>query len=209
MTPARTGMMHGRLLAAALCALLLSACASNKVTITVDSQVPVPVTAKLPLRAGVHYDAAFRQHVYQEDSEDRPDWRIESGASQMALFDQVLSSMFTELRSVDAMPPGAQAAGLDLVLEPKIEEMQFSTPTEMKTDFYEAWIRYQLGVYEPDGSLLTTWRFEGYGKSSDKFLENANEGMNEAINVALRDAGAKLVVKFGELPEIRERVEGR
>jgi len=58
-------------------------------------------------------------------------------------------------------------------------------------------------------SLLTTWRFEGYGKSSDKFLENANEGMNEAINVALRDAGAKLVVKFGELPEIRERVEGR
>jgi len=189
--------------------LLAAACATNKVAITVASDIPVPVTSRLPLKAGVHYPEAVSRHVYEEDSEDRPKWHIESGASQIAMFSQVLGSMFSELRVMDAMPPQGSAAGLDLILEPKIDEMQFSTPAELKTEFFEAWIRYELGVYKPDGSQLTTWRFEGYGKSSTAFMKNTNEGMNEAINMALRDAGAKMVVKFAEVPEIKSLAEGR
>jgi hypothetical protein len=183
--------------------LLLAGCAANSVSIKVDSEVPVPVAEKLALEVGVWYDEQFAGYVYEEDSEDRPDWRIESGASHTAMFDRVLGSMFTRVDVVNGLPPGA-GQGLDLVLVPKVEEMQFSTPAETKTDFYEAWVRYGVSVYEPDGNELTSWRFEGYGRSSTEFLKNVDKGMNEAINVALRDAGAKLVTRFRNVPEISD-----
>lgn len=200
--------MNVRSLLPALSALLvLGGCGAPSVSLTVDSEVPVPVTQKLPLRAGVYYDEKFLKHVYEEDSEDRPDWRIESGESQMGLFNQILSSLFTDLRRVNAVPTGPANAGLDLVIVPRIEEMQFSTPAEMKVDFYEAWIRYHVDVVKPDGTPVTDWQFQGYGKSSTEFLKNTTEGLSEAINIALRDAGAKLVVQFQALPEIQAMVE--
>lgn len=187
----------------------LVACEANKVSLKVVTDIPAPVAARLPLKVGVYYDDKFANHVYEENSEDRPNWRIESGASQTALFDQILSSMFAEIQRIDGVPPKSGSSGFDLLLAPQVEEMQFSTPTEIKTEFYEAWVRYALAMYEPDGSPITTWRFEGYGKSSTEFLKNMDTGMNEAINVALRDAGAKFIVKFPDLPEIKSRVEGR
>jgi len=177
------------------------------VAIKVESEVPTPVTSKLPLTIGIVYDEAFRNHVYVESSEDRPDWRIESGSSQVALFDQIFSSMIGNFQHMNSLSDTAGNSALDFVLVPKVEEMQFSTPAEMRTDFYEAWIKYGMSIHEPDGSLVTTWTFVGYGKSSTEFLKNTSKGLNEAMNVALRDAGAKLTVKFQEIPEIQQRLQ--
>src|SRR5690606_25540250 len=105
---------------------------TRSVSLTVDSEVPVPVTQKLPLSAGVYYNDQFADYVYEEDSEDRPGWRIESGRSQTAMFDQILSTMFAELRHVDGVPAETRSSDLDLVSVPRVEEMQFPTPTEMK-----------------------------------------------------------------------------
>lgn len=189
-------------------AVALGGC-SRSVSLTVEAEVPAPVTERIPLAAGVYYDERFSNYVYEEDSEDRPDWRIESGKSQTAMFDRILSNMFTELRRVEGVPAGPGHQDLDIVIVPRVEEMQFSTPAEMKVDFYEAWVRYHVDVVRPDGTPVTDWQFHGYGKSSTEFLKNTTEGLSEAINIALRDAGAKLVVQFQALPEIRSLVENR
>jgi hypothetical protein len=195
-------------LAVLMIALLVAGCAARSVQLKVENEVPAPIISKLPLDIGAYYDAEFSNHVYVENSEERPDWRIESGESQVALFDQIFSSLFASFERLDGVSAPAGRA-LDLVVAPKVSEMQFSTPGEIYTDFYEAWIKYELSIYEPDGSLLTTWSFVGYGKSSTAFMKNTDAGLNEAMNVALRDAGAKISINFKNIPEIKDLLEGK
>jgi hypothetical protein len=181
------------------CTALAAAC-TQSVSIRVDSDVPVPTVARIPLDMGVYYDAALRDYAYTEDTEDRPDWRIESGASQVALFDRILPSMF---QSVATAQSTAGVAGVAGVVAPRVAEMQFALPTETKTDFYEAWIKYQLQLYDADGQLVAEWPVTGYGKAETKLLKGKDEGLAAAINLAMRDAGAKLALGFEQVPDVR------
>ncbi len=74
----------------------LSAC-DQSLTMEAKTDVPTPLAIKLPLNMGVYYDDTFRNYVYEENSEDRPNWTIKSGTSQVELFDRVLPSMFQNI----------------------------------------------------------------------------------------------------------------
>ena len=104
----------------------------------------------------------------------------------------------------DSAPPGA-----DAVLHASIEEAQFATPDETRLEFYEAWFKYKLSLYQPDGQLISDWRFSAYGKSGKEFMSSRGQGMNDAVAVALRDAGAKLTVGFPEVPEVKSWIQSR
>jgi hypothetical protein len=172
----------------AITALLLTAC-SNSLSLKVETEVPVPVVSQIPLSVGVYYDEAFRGYVYHEDSTDRPDWKIDSGESQVALFNQLLPSLFREVHEVGGVQPGAGQAG---VIVPKVEEMQFALPDETKSGFYGR-----------EGELVASWPVTGYGKSSDEFLKSRDSGLNAAIELALRDAGAKFVLGFDDVEDVQ------
>ena len=193
-----TGRSAVRLLPATA-VLLLAAC-SNSVSLKVDTEVPVPVVTQIPLAVGVYYDEAFRDYVYREDSPDRPDWKIDSGASQVALFNKLLPSLFREVREVRSEQPGTGQAG---VIVPKVEEMQFALPDETKSGFFEAWIKYRIDLYGRNGELVASWPVTGYGKSSDELLKTRDRGLNAAIELALRDAGAKFVLGFDDVEDVR------
>ena len=186
-------------LAPVLVLLLPTAC-TNSVSLKVDTEVPAPVVSQIPLAMGVYYDDAFRGYVYREDSPDRPDWKIDSGSSQVALFNQLLPSLFREVHEVNGVQPGPGEAG---VIVPKVEEMQFALPDETKSGFFEAWIKYQISLYGRDGQLVASWPVTGYGKSSDEFLKTRDKGLNTAIELALRDAGAKFVLGFDDVEDVR------
>ena len=46
----------------------------------------------------------------------------------------------------DPNQPGANVAG---TIVPRITEMQFSTPYQTRTDYFEVWLRYQFELYRP------------------------------------------------------------
>lgn len=205
-------MSSGRRAAAAMAAVLaavLTGC-TQSVALRVESEVPEALVTKLPVTVGVYYSPQLSGHVYREDSEDRPSWTIETGPSQVALFERVLGSMFEHVVPLAQRPaPGVPASGVDGVLVPRIEEVQFATPQETRLEFYEAWIRYGMELLAPDGTTLADWTFAAYGKAPpSSFMSGAEEGLNEAIAVALRDAGAKLTTGFGEVPEVKAWLEG-
>ncbi len=183
-----------------LAALALAAACTSSVNIKIDSEVPVPTVARIPLAMGVHYDAALREHVYTEDSEDRPDWSIESGASQVQLFDRILPAMFQSTVPVEATDGVPGVAG---IIAPHVAEMQFALPTETKTDFYEAWIKYQMQLFDADGQLVAEWPVTGYGKAETAMLKSKDDGLSTAINLAMRDAGAKVALGFERVQEVR------
>lgn len=183
-----------------LASLALAAACTQSVKIKVDSEVPVPTVARIPLTMGSYYDPALSAHAYTEDTEDRPDWNIESGESQVQLFDRILPSMFDAVQPVPGISGTTGVAG---VIAPKVVEMQFALPTETKTDFYEAWIKYQLQLYDTDGQIVAEWPVTGYGKAETAMLKSKDDGLSTAINLAMRDAGAKLALGFEHVPEVR------
>jgi hypothetical protein len=180
--------------------LALAAGCSQSVKIKVDTEVPVPTLSRIPLNMGLYYDPALRSYAYTENTEDRPDWKIESGESQVALFDRILPSMF---QAVTPAAGTSSVAGVAGVIAPSVVEMQFALPAETKTDLYEAWIKYRLQLYDSDGQLVAEWPVTGYGKAETALLKSKDDGLSTAINLAMRDAGAKLALGFEQVQEVR------
>ena len=180
---------------------------TQSLTLETKSDVPAPLIMQLPLNVGVFFDDQFRNYVYQENSEDRPNWAISSGGSQVDFFNQILPSMFENITALSTSSAG-ENSGVDAILAPQIAEMQFALPQETKTDLYEVWIKYHIQLHSPDGELITEWPITGYGKSSTEFLKSRDEGIQTAINVAFRDAGAKFALSFPQIPEVKDWLVG-
>ena len=177
---------------------------SQSLALKVESEVPMPLVNKIPITMGVYYDDSFRNYAYRENTPDRENWAIESGSSQVALFNQVLPSMFRDVVEVDSMPAAGTTAGVKAVLVPSIEEMQFSLPQETRLDMYEVWIKYRIRMLDMNGNVITEWPLTAYGKTETEFMKNREQGLNGAMELALRDAGAKLALGFPEAVEVKD-----
>ena len=182
-----------------VCLLLILAACEQSISLKVDSEIPTPVIARMPITMGILYRDELRNYVYEENSDERPNWKIESGSSHIALFEQILGSMFEETIEVTGT---AADTTVDAVLSPGIAEMQFALPAETKSDFYEAWIKYDMELFNRDGSPIANWSVTGYGKSSTEFMKSRDKGLNAAVNQALRDAGARFALGFSRVEEI-------
>lgn len=191
-----------RCLVPVILVMLASSC-NQSLTMEAKTDVPTPLAVKLPLVMAVVYNDEFRNYTYEENSEDRPNWAIKSGVSQVELFDRVLPSMFSDISYLDDVS-GAEGSGVDGILVPKVEEMQFALPNETRTDLYEVWIKYKVQLLEENGDVVADWPLTGYGKSSTEFLKSRDKGLQAAINSAFRDAGAKLALDFTRVPPVRQ-----
>ena len=177
---------------------------SSSLKMVIDSEVPIPVVTKLPLTMGIHYDENFRTFIYSEDSEDRQEWVIDSGTSQVALFDQILPAMFENTTYVDGISAASSDLPVDAVLSPSIDDIQFSLPRETRLDIYEVWIKYKVSIFDNQGQHITDFPLTAYGKSSTEFMKSRDDGLSTAMELALRDAGAKMVLGFTRDSGVRE-----
>ncbi len=190
-------------------AFLLGACGANEVV--VQGWFPQPVVERLPARLGLHYDEAFRNHELHDRSTSRgeSDWIVRTGTAQTRLHDTLLGGMFEQVRHLESQPgQGAVAAGVDAILVPHVDELQYSIPRHTRSNVFEIWIRYRYELYSPRGELLADWTMSCYGKTPTAFLRSAEEAVNLAAVVALRDAGANFVVSFAAVPGVREWLDG-
>lgn len=190
--------MTRRLAILALC-LLLGSCSSS---FRVKSQVPQPLVQPMPLTMGTYYPMALRNYRYEESNEAREDWNIEQGDAQMQMFSRVLSGMFKNLVELPA-----QSGSADLILTPVVEEFQYTVPRETRSKIYEVWFKYHLQLHEGSGRLVADWFMTSYGKTPTAFSTTDADGLELAIQMALRDAGAKLLMDFSRVPEIRQWME--
>ena len=182
----------------AVCVLLLilaGGCTSS-LKMKVEGQVPTPVVTRLPLKMGVYYDDKLRNYTYVENSAERRNWSIESGASQVAMFERILPSMFTSVQQMTSPPTAGNNYNVDAILVPEILEMQFSLPSETKLNLYEVWIKYQIGFYDNQGRHISDIPLTAYGKTSTEFMLTKEKAMQAAMDQALRDAGARLALGF-------------
>ncbi|WP_234994977.1 hypothetical protein [Microbulbifer donghaiensis] len=167
-----------------------------------DGSYPQPVGQQHPLTVGIYLSDEFRNFTYHEDSEDREEWNINTGRAQKNLFETVLGSMFTEAIPL-ARYPQDLPKNVELVIVPEIRELQFTMPRETRVNIFEVWIKYDMNAYDQQGESIASWVITAYGKTPTAFLKSQEDALAQAINVALRDAGATLYTGFAKVPELQ------
>jgi hypothetical protein len=195
---ARSGVRAASAVAAAFAvALLTTACAPTR--FEASSDIPQPLLERIPVVVGMHLPQEFREKIYQEKREQGGgEYVIGLGKAQTAGFTRILDAMFE--RVVEVSTPAAAAAtdpAIRGVLEPSMDEVAFVTPADSGTSTYAVSLRYSVRLYSPQGELVDTWAFTGYGSQpASMFPGKGDEALAAATRMALRDAGAKLAAEF-------------
>ena len=177
---------------------LLGACAGGSVA--VPTGFPVPLMEKVQLPVGIHLDAALSGYTHVEAVEGRGEWEIELGSAQRSMFDNLLEGMFIGHRFVER----ADAHNTDVaaVLVPSIEELQFTLPSQTRTEYHEVWIRYHFRMLDNRGNVLGDWPLMAYGKSHQQNHGGASASLQAAALDACRDAMADFAIRFRSFPGV-------
>jgi hypothetical protein len=184
-----------------LTAVMLGACAKN---IVVETIFPEPVIQSLPLNIGIHLDTVLTQYTYTEDLPNDIEWSFDLGQANKKLFDGIFTALFDITVPVNGNGgPDPIYAPLDAIITPTIEAFEFSLPRQSHSEQYSVWIRYNLHIYLPDGSLITKYPVSAYGQSDSRTF-GASAAMEEAVIMAMRDAAASIVMGFAEEQKIKE-----
>jgi len=185
-----------------LCCALFS-CASTSM-ITIEGSYPAPLVNQLPLTLGVIYDDSLSAHSFTEFDEysGEEQYIINSGASQMTLFNTILPAVFSEVIYLDSADEIASYPELDMIFEPAIDDFQIGLPQKTRLDVYEIWVKYNMRLFSPDGSSIADWVMTAYGKSPQSTFGSVDAGVNDAAVEAFRDLAASFSLGFASIPEV-------
>ena len=185
--------------------LVLAALLSGGAThVEVTGELPTPVTRRFPLSATLVLEPEFR--AYRLEVSEPNTVSLALGDSQADLFRTVAGAMFQELRVSDRMPDPATT---DLVLVPRVAEVQIATPTETQLKIFEVWISYRVALLDKSGETIAEWPLAAYGKTPSRMLESASDAFNQASIMALRDAGAAMITSFTRTPGVEAWLAAR
>lgn len=181
-----------RLGCAALTLAWVAGCGATRVS--VPDTFPTPLVDKLPLHIGVRLDDELKSYRLHDKPEQGTEIEIEVGSAQTALFSTLLNGMFAR----GSVISDSGTTGMDAVLVPSIEELQFSTPELTKTDYFEVWIRYRIRLYRPDDTLIAEWPLTAYGQANARNygMQGDQPALQAAALAACRDAMTGFIVQF-------------
>lgn len=184
---------------------LLGGCGGTQVI--VESTFPTPLIDPLPVSMGIVIPDELYNFIYTEDIPDQSLWTIALGDANVAMLEPLFKRMFRATRDFESLAAAAGDGSLDGVIEPRLEKFEFDVPTGERDEFVEVWLQYQITVYEPGGATVVQWPVSGYGKS--ELIRDAEDAVQRAAIVAMREAGATISTKFSDQPQVRDWLGGK
>jgi len=183
------------------CAMLVGCVATE---FEAQPNIPTPLVTKIPLVVGLYVAPGFRDKVYVE-KRDGGDYSIAIGKAQAEGFSRLMGAMFERVVPVDAVDAGARSdPQVRAVLEPVLEDFAFVTPVDSGSDVYAVSLKYRVNGYRPDGQPIDSWTFTGYGAAkNDSMLSGGSDALKTAVQLAMRDAAAKLATEFRDQAVVR------
>ena len=180
-------------------ALLVGACTKSLV-MEVDSAIPMAATDSNAAKVTLFMAPEFVNYVYSENAPGRENWEISLGKSQAAMFRQILQAVYGDVSITDSLN---KHNGADLVAIPQLVEMQLATPHETGFTLFEAWLNYTVTIRQIEDNSTRVLNVTAYGKQNTERFQRFQQGLRQAIEKALRDAGAKLTVKLTRADEAK------
>ena len=177
--------------------LVSSGCASNRIAL--DTDFPVPLVAASSMRVAIVLTPELEGYVHSEKVR-RADYSINVGAVQKRLFTRLAQGAF----AAHAFTNDIAETSYDGLLVPNIAELQFATPAQTRTDYYEVWMRYRFDLYDGKAVLLGSWDLPAYGKANQANYGNDSQGLYAAALAACRDMAAMFSLNFTNAPPLKE-----
>ncbi|MDB2554653.1 hypothetical protein N9X74_04680 [Porticoccaceae bacterium] len=182
-------------IAALLLVGILSGCSSSA-SVQVTSDFPTVLSEPKPVSASIVFDESFSNYIAQPNKKTV----IDLGTAQVKLLSNAFNGLFDDVEFVS--DPEAVSGDHKLVIIPSIRKVQVSTPSDNYLNVFEVWIKYNLEIKSVDGETIDSWFMPAYGKTPDAFMASKSSAIEEAAVIALRDAGAKLMLDFYRIPAI-------
>ena len=182
--------------------VLVYGCTSN-VRLGVEQDFPEVVAKPRDLSATLVMDDAFRTFVADPTEKTQ----LHFGPAQTDLMTKAFRGLFAEVKVVSSKEQAGPDT--DLVIVPSVREVQLSTPTDSYLNVYEVWIKYNLDIETADGVPIDSWFLPAYGKTPYSYMLSRTTAIEEATVIALRDAGAKLMLDFFRIPAINGWIQRR
>jgi hypothetical protein len=184
--------------------LLLTACGPTRVV--VEGQFPKPLIEPLPMTLGVWYGQDFAAHEFFDEAKGPKEstWVVNTGEAQVQMWNTLFDGMFEKVIHLTAPPVSGQSTpGVDAVLIPHVDELQYSIPAHSNIKVYEIWLRYRFELLGKQGESIAQWTMNSYGKTPTAFLRSDQEAVNLAAVMALRDAGANFATHFTRVTAVQ------
>lgn len=176
-----------------LAVVYLAGCTAN---VRVEEPFPDVVAKPRDLGVALVVSHEFRNYLATPDEKTK----IQLGQAQVELLTKAFAGLFARVYVIDSKeqaPPGT-----DLLITPSVLQVQLSTPSESYLNVFEVWIKYSLDIESADGQPVDNWFLPAYGKTPHSYLLSRTRAIDSATVVALRDAGAKLILDFYRIPAV-------
>ncbi|NNF51351.1 MAG: hypothetical protein HKN59_02830 [Gammaproteobacteria bacterium] len=196
-------------LKALLYIIVIAGTAACSHVVPVTGSVPTPVVGAIPVAVGIYMDDEFRDFTHSEDRNLGDEWVISSGQLNEEMFLNLFETMFARTVDIDTPPDrGVSRSDLDALLQIKVTEYGFLTPRETGQRFFAVSFKYQILMWQPDGTPIASWRVVGYGKSAWTAFRDV-EGLREATATAIRDGAAAVALGFERVPGVAAWLESK
>ncbi len=186
---------HIKIALVLIAALLVTACGGTT-QVKIVQQFPEVVSEPRDIKAAIVFDQTFSTYI----ARPAEDISIDIGSAQVALLTNAFRGLFQQVQTVtsrDQLNPDTE-----LVIIPSVLQVQLSTPSDFYLNVYEVWIKYNLDLETAEGEPIDSWFMPAYGKTPGSMLASRTNAIEEATIVALRDAGAKLLLDFFRIPSV-------
>src|SRR5690349_3189636 len=183
-------------LAFAIGLLVLGGCA--KVAVRPEGDLPKPLIVATPAKVGVVVTPEAGNYTHKQ-SRASVDYEADLGPSHKHLVEEIFKAEFTDAKMFESVDAARLEPGLMAIFEPRIEQFSFANAKETGGVYCAVTIRYQIGIYAPDGSNIDTLTLTGYGSGPAAQIGNGEEELSIAGYAAMRDAAAKFLTQFPTL----------
>ena len=177
--------------------LQLGACGSVT-NVTVNKSFPAVLSNPKEVTVAIVFTDEFSGYSGTPNNKTT----IDLGSSQVNLFKSAFKGLFKDVYFLNEQTP--LPSDTEMVISLSNAEVQVATPSENYLNVFEVWLKYNLNVTDSDGRLITNWFMPGYGKTPNAFMYSKENAISQATNVALRDAGAKLLLDFYRIPAVNQ-----
>ncbi len=179
-----------------LFALLVITGCSSSAQVQVERNFPTVVSKPKAVSASIIFNDEFKSYVATPSKKTT----IDIGSAQTLMLSNAFAGLFNSIEFVQSKDQVSLENAL--VITPSVQEVQVSTPSDTYLNVYEVWIKYSLDIENSKGDQIDSWFMPAYGKTPDSFMLSKTNAIEEATVIALRDAGAKLLLDFYRIPSI-------
>jgi hypothetical protein len=176
-------------------AVLASGAGCQSVIVRPEGDLPKPLVVPTPAKVAVVVTPETSNYVHKEQRAS-VNYEAQLGAAHKHMVEEIFRAEFTEAKVFDSVDAARLEPGVLAIFEPRIEQFSFANAKETGGIYCAVTIRYQIGIYAPNGVQVDTLTLTGYGSGPAPKIGNGEEELAMAGYAAMRDAAAKFLTQF-------------